>query len=112
MTALGNTLAVGLDNGPLCSIVLLTNLTALFVVHASNYFDKSGFYLEDPNTDVQHTCSVERTGSEEVNFQILCRTMMTQAQKMGSSKGDIQVHLRHGRRTPQRWRYHLHQKRK
>jgi integrase len=33
---------------------------------------------------------------EKLNFQILRRTMATQAQKMGSVK-DIQAHLRHAR---------------
>ncbi len=33
-------------------------------------------------------------GSEKPNFQILCRTMETRAQNLGSVK-DIQVHLRH-----------------
>jgi integrase len=38
----------------------------------------------------------ERLGIERLNFQILRRTMATQAQKMGSVK-DIQAHLRHAR---------------
>jgi integrase len=35
-------------------------------------------------------------GIERLNFQILRRTMATQAQSMGSVK-DIQAHLRHSR---------------
>jgi integrase len=35
-------------------------------------------------------------GIEKLNFQILRRTMATQAQRMGSVK-DIQAHLRHAR---------------
>jgi integrase len=38
----------------------------------------------------------EGLGIEKLNFQILRRTMATQAQKMGSVK-DIQAHLRHAR---------------
>lgn len=38
----------------------------------------------------------ERLGIEKLNFQILRRTMATQAQNMGSVK-DIQAHLRHAR---------------
>lgn len=38
----------------------------------------------------------EGLGLEKLNFQILRRTMATQAQKMGSVK-DIQAHLRHSR---------------
>jgi integrase len=38
----------------------------------------------------------EDLGLEKLNFQILRRTMATQAQKMGSVK-DIQAHLRHSR---------------
>lgn len=38
----------------------------------------------------------KRLGVEKLNFQILRRTMATQAQKMGSVK-DIQAHLRHSR---------------
>jgi integrase len=38
----------------------------------------------------------EELGIEKLNFQILRRTMATQAQKMGSVK-DIQAHLRHSR---------------
>lgn len=38
----------------------------------------------------------ERLAIEKLNFQILRRTMATQAQKMGSVK-DIQAHLRHAR---------------
>jgi len=36
----------------------------------------------------------EKLGVPKVNFQILRRTMATQAQSMGSVK-DIQAHLRH-----------------
>ena len=39
---------------------------------------------------------MEGLGLEKLNFQILRRTMATQAQKMGSVK-DIQAHLRHSR---------------
>jgi len=38
----------------------------------------------------------EKLGIEKLNFQILRRTMATQAQRMGSVK-DIQAHLRHAR---------------
>jgi integrase len=38
----------------------------------------------------------ERLGIEKLNFQIMRRTMATQAQNMGSVK-DIQAHLRHSR---------------
>lgn len=38
----------------------------------------------------------EKLEIEKLNFQILRRTMATQAQKMGSVK-DIQAHLRHAR---------------
>ena len=38
----------------------------------------------------------ERLGIQKLNFQILRRTMATQAQRMGSVK-DIQAHLRHAR---------------
>jgi integrase len=38
----------------------------------------------------------KRLGVEKLNFQILRRTMATQAQKMGPVK-DIQAHLRHSR---------------
>ena len=38
----------------------------------------------------------ERLGIEKLNFQILRRTMATQAQNTGSVK-DIQAHLRHAR---------------
>jgi hypothetical protein len=38
----------------------------------------------------------ERLGIERLNFQILRRTIATQAQRMGSVK-DIQAHLRHAR---------------
>ena len=38
----------------------------------------------------------EKLGIERLNFQILRRTMATQAQRMGSVK-DIQAHLRHPR---------------
>jgi len=38
----------------------------------------------------------EKLGIEKLNFQVLRRTMATQAQKMGSVK-DIQAHLRHAR---------------
>ena len=37
-----------------------------------------------------------KTSTEKLNFQILRRTMATQAQNMGSVK-DIQAHLRHAR---------------
>jgi integrase len=40
----------------------------------------------------------EKLGIEKLNFQILHRTMATQAQRMGSVK-DIQAHLRHPRQT-------------
>jgi hypothetical protein len=38
----------------------------------------------------------EKLGIEKLNFQILRRTMATQAQRMGSVN-DIQAHLRHAR---------------
>ena len=38
----------------------------------------------------------EKLGIEKLNFQILRRTMATQAQRMGSVE-DIQAHLRHAR---------------
>jgi len=38
----------------------------------------------------------EKLGIEKLNFQVLRRTMATQAQRMGSVK-DIQAHLRHAR---------------
>ena len=38
----------------------------------------------------------QRLGIQKLNFQILRRTMATQAQRMGSVK-DIQAHLRHAR---------------
>ena len=38
----------------------------------------------------------EKLGIEKLNFQIMRRTMATQAQNMGSVK-DIQEHLRHSR---------------
>ena len=39
---------------------------------------------------------VERLGLPKLNFQVLRRTMATQAQSMGSVK-DIQAHLRHAK---------------
>jgi integrase len=38
----------------------------------------------------------EKLGIEKLNFQIMRRTMATQAQNMGSAR-DIQAHLRHSR---------------
>ena len=38
----------------------------------------------------------EKLGIPNLNFQILCRTMATRAQKMGSVK-DIQAYLRHAK---------------
>jgi hypothetical protein len=38
----------------------------------------------------------EELGLPRLNFQVMCRTMATQAQSMGSVK-DIQAHLRHAK---------------
>ncbi|HEX4006011.1 MAG TPA: tyrosine-type recombinase/integrase, partial [Acidobacteriaceae bacterium] len=46
----------------------------------------------------------EKLGIEKLNFQILRRTMATQAQRMGSVK-DIQAHLRHSRPDTTAWEY-------
>jgi hypothetical protein len=61
-----------------------TRLGALRFLHVNNYL----YRVLKP--------LAEGLGLEKLNFQILRRTMATQAQKMGSVK-DIQAHLRHSR---------------